>query len=593
MTIKLTRNGIQEIFRTEIGGNKVLIDVDVTLQVVSFKHSESNKDGKVILTCSLSDSSFKYGGFIFVKDDRNLKNLDIVRLRSINHQTMSDKVSHAFIVKKYEIVNSNQKELIGKPEFYKEQNVQAEETKINNNFNNMNINHNNRLSENSNRNFNSSNDKVYMPLSNLTPFSQNFTILVRITKRPTELKTYSNQKGQGKILNFNIIDKDNTEMQITAFNDVAEKVHKEIEENKVYEIRGGQVKINDKKFSTLKSEYRLILDAASQISEVNDNGSIKDCHFDFVSIDRIAELPTNCLVDVIGYVTEASEKSTVKTKNGEMGIRRMKIADSSETQIDVSLWRDLANIEDIKQGVIIAFKNLRVGEYQGKNLNSLDDTVVKIDPNLDEANEIRCFLNNFSGKLKSLQGSSSEARAHSDITANLKTVIDAFDQYDDKSMPVFRVKCYVTNFKNEERNFYPGCPECKRKSIEETYGYICSSDACGKKFDKPTYYYSFSVRVKDYSSEYWVDVFGNLAEKITKMNSEDYRNLILEGDNTKLNNLISEVEHQQLYFSLKPKIQTYNNQQKKRLSAYRIDLIDKSNESRRLADEFISILSKI
>ncbi len=77
------------------------------------------------------------------------------------------------------------------------------------------------------------------------------------------------------------------------------------------------------------------------------------------------------------------------------------------------------------------------------------------------------------------------------------------------------------------------------------------------------------------------------------MNSEDYRNLILEGDNTKLNNLISEVEHQQLYFSLKPKIQTYNNQQKKRLSAYRIDLIDKSNESRRLADEFISILSKI
>ena len=61
----------------------------------------------------------------------------------------------------------------------------------------------------------------------------------------------------------------------------------------------------------------------------------------------------------------------------------------------------------------------------------------------------------------------------------------------------------------------------------------------------------------------------------------------------KLNNLISDIEYQQMYFIVKPKIQTYNNQQKKRLSAYRIELIDKGNEGRKLADELVSIMNKI
>ena len=437
-------------------------------------------------------------------------------------------------------------------------------------------------------------DKNYMPLSHLTPFSQNYTILVRITKKPMELKTYSNQKGQGKILNFNVIDRDNSEMQITAFNEIADRVFSEIEENKVYEIRGGQVKINDKKFSSLKSEYRIILDMNAQVVEANDNGAIKDIHFDFIPIDQIGQLPVNSLIDVIGYVSEISEKSNIKTKNGEMIIRRMKVADSSETQIDVSLWREQANRDDIKQGSIVALKSFKVSEYQGKNLNSVDDSVIKVDPSLHETNEIRCFLNNFTGKLKNLQGLNNEnSKGYSDIVANLKTVIDAFDQYDDKSMPIFKVKGVITTFKNDERNYYAGCPECKKKVMEDTYGYACSSESCGKKMDKPTYYYSFSIRVKDYTNEFWIDVFGNLAEKITKINCEDYKNLIIESDQMKLNNLISDIEYQQMYFIVKPKIQTYNNQQKKRLSAYRIELIDKGNEGRKLADELVSIMNKI
>ena len=111
---RLTKNGIPEIFRTDIAGNKVLIEVDITFQIISIKPSNTNSESKSILTCGLSDSKYKYGGFVFVKDiNKNLKIFDIVKLKQITHQLMSDRVSHAFLVKDYEIINNSQNELIG------------------------------------------------------------------------------------------------------------------------------------------------------------------------------------------------------------------------------------------------------------------------------------------------------------------------------------------------------------------------------------------------------------------------------------------------------------------------------------------------
>ena len=223
----------------------------------------------------------------------------------------------------------------------------------------------------------------------------------------------------------------------------------------------------------------------------------------------------------------------------------------------------------------------------------MDFTSIKINPNIPEADSLRHFINNFVGKPKTLQGSSTESQLSREVVADLKTVLDSFDQYDNKTMPLYKVKGYISSFKNDERNYYAGCSECKKKVTEDTYGYICPSEICGKKMEKPTYYYSFSMRIKDQTCEFWVDFFGNLGEKILKMNCNEYRELLIEGDQDKLSNFTNQIESQQLFFIIKPKLQTFNNQQKKRLSAYRLEQVDKSVESRKLADEILSILDKI
>ena len=50
--------------------------------------------------------------------------------------------------------------------------------------------------------------------------------------------------------------------------------------------------------------------------------------------------------------------------------RSLVIGDESNTSISLTLWGDVCDKFDLKQGDIVAFQNCRVSDYQGKSLNS-------------------------------------------------------------------------------------------------------------------------------------------------------------------------------------------------------------------------------
>lgn len=57
----------------------------------------------------------------------------------------------------------------------------------------------------------------YMPISALNMYSNDWIIKARILKR-AQLRTYKNARGEGKILNIDLIDRDGTMIQATLFN---------------------------------------------------------------------------------------------------------------------------------------------------------------------------------------------------------------------------------------------------------------------------------------------------------------------------------------------------------------------------------------
>ena len=58
----------------------------------------------------------------------------------------------------------------------------------------------------------------YVPLSSLNLYSTDWKIKARITKLGNE-RSWNNDKGTGKLQNFDLIDDEGTQMQVTMFNE--------------------------------------------------------------------------------------------------------------------------------------------------------------------------------------------------------------------------------------------------------------------------------------------------------------------------------------------------------------------------------------
>jgi replication factor A1 len=466
----------------------------------------------------------------------------------------------------------------------------------NNTFNNIHNNMNNNLNNNMNNKISSNVNhhhienrpkptKYYVPLSQLTTFSKDVQLLVRCVKKG-ELKNWnSNQRG-GCLFSFTIIDADGNEMQVTAFNKACDKFYNVIKENCVYEIIGGFVRMNEKKYTSVKSDYKIIIDEHTKIEQKEDDGTIQEHKINPVKISELFNYPVYSVVDVYGYVLEPGEKFTKSTRIGEQAMRRLIIADDSEYKIELTLWKHFTNL-NIKKGQVLGLKSVKVGDFNGRNLSSIDDSLILIDPPTKEAIECRVFCENFKGEFKSGGiGKIDTQNTQYNNILYIKEVldflnIDGDDKQGDKA-PLCKIKATVCNVNHAEKNYYAGCPEpnCKKKLAVDTYGYQCLN--CGKPVSNPTYYYTFSLRVKDASSEHWIDIFGNIGDKLFNVTAEQYKDIIIAKDETRLNEISNNLDFKTFYFVVKPKIHVYQNVPKKKLNVYRVDSVDTLADAKRI-----------
>ena len=72
-------------------------------------------------------------------------------------------------------------------------------------------------------------EDAYMPIKALNQFSNDWIIKARVVKKG-DLRTWKNVRGEGQLFNIELIDRQSTLIQATAFNETAEKFHAMLEE---------------------------------------------------------------------------------------------------------------------------------------------------------------------------------------------------------------------------------------------------------------------------------------------------------------------------------------------------------------------------
>ena len=565
------------------------IETDIYLQIYSIKETE--RDSKKVYMMSLCDLDYKLNSF-FLASDKDIPDLQEGKLIHIKEVSPKKIKNSTFIrIKEYDILGDP----LSLPEVKE---IKIEDFPFSEKKENDDVKMSSpmEIETKSEEGSMPLSEDAYTSLKQLTTFSRDFIIFIRVTKK-SEIKTFetrNNSMGtgsQGKLFYFIVLDRDGNEMQCTCFNKAVDKFFDVIEEDQVYEIKGGYVKLNDKKYTKIKSDYKIVLDENSKITKKIDNGIIKKNNMTIVKIKDIQNMNLYSIVDLCVVVLNVGEKMIKNTRNGSQPLKKIVVGDVSKYKIEISLWR-VHSDTNVKFGDILLINNVKIGEYKGRTLTSFDETCIKINPpkTNEYVHELEEFIqkNDIKGEWLDLENTTEIKHENKEENENytsvhIRDVLESLDDYEDVSN-LSKVTAIVTQILHNEKNYYLGCSDrnCKRKLKfeEDTDEYVCPN--CRKSTKTPTYYYTLSLRVKDASTEYWIDIFGKTAESIMKCTAEEYKDILESRNEEKLKEITHKVEFKVFNFWVKPKIQTYNTVSKKKLYAYRIEPYNEKSEAHKL-----------
>ena len=562
------------------------IKVDTYLQVYSFKETE--RESKKVYVMSLNDQDYRFNSFFLASniDLPDLKFGKIIHLKEVSPKKIKN--NYFIRIKEYE--------LIGEPFEVKEVKEikfedldketmplppeEKEKPKM--------------IVEEEDKGTMPLSEDAYTSLKQLTTFSRDFIILVRVTKK-SEIKVFESRNSSGnntgKLFYFIVLDRDGNEMQCTCFNKAVDKFFDIIKEDELYEIKGGYVKLNDKKFTRIKSDYKIVLDENSKITKKIDTGTIKKNNMNIVRIKDIQNMNLYSIIDLCVVVLNVGEKMTKNTRNGAQPLKKIVVGDVSKYKIEISLWR-VHSDTNVKFGDILLINNVKIGEYKGRNLTTFDETCIKINPprTNEYVKELDEFIQKYDIKSEFLDlENNSEMKVETKednenyMSVHIRDVLESLDDYEEVHN-MSKVTAIVTQILHNEKNYYMGCSDktCKRKLKfdDDREEYVCPNCKNGTK--NPTYYYTLSLRVKDSSTEYWIDIFGKTAESIMKCTAEEYKDFLENRNDEKLKELTHQIEFKVFNFWVKPKLQTYNSISKKKLYAYKIEPYNEKAEAHKL-----------
>eukprot|EP00320_Phaeocystis_rex_P019017 CAMPEP_0119076388 /NCGR_PEP_ID=MMETSP1178-20130426/86431_1 /TAXON_ID=33656 /ORGANISM="unid sp, Strain CCMP2000" /LENGTH=632 /DNA_ID=CAMNT_0007058665 /DNA_START=36 /DNA_END=1934 /DNA_ORIENTATION=+ len=424
-----------------------------------------------------------------------------------------------------------------------------------------------------------------MPIESLAPYSNRWTIKARVISK-SELRTYNSAKmGEGKVFSMDICD-ESGEMRATFWREAAERFYDLIEPGKVYLISKGQLRMANKKFSSLNSQYEMSLTYDSIVQLCADEpASVPKIRYTFVPLGEVAEKPTNANVDVIGVVSDVSGAMKITSKAGREVVKRTaKLADDSGVSIEITLWGATAeSFPEDANAKVVAFKGARVTEWNEKSLAS--GPSFEVEPELEAATRLKEWAE---------QGGASNVRSLSVSTRGDTTDRDSaraclLDLQEPgvgtgEKPSYFNVHATLTKVnpstKNEATIWYASCPSCSRKVVgDDGSGFNC--ERCGWSGASCVYRYMLPCVACDGGANQWITAFNDIAEQLIGMKAGELK-AIKENDQQAYEAVIDGAQWKRYVMTLRGKVETYQDQAKLKVHIIRAAPVNFINEGKTL-----------
>ena len=557
--------------QTVPAGQKKSVDIDFTFQI-----ERATKNSGGIFNCTLLDNDSKYGGFLLTYEPKDgVPGVgDIIHVSKILIAILPSRDSHIYYCKNVRLIR---RAMALQVDPKKLSNVSKKKSMENYKNSVYKPSENGTSLQNNNSNNNGDfDDSGCSLISSLTTFSSNVRLYLKCkVKNPLRKFVAKSTKKDGVLQSFIFIDTKGDEIQATAFNKTVENISQLIQEGETYEIRKVSIQLAERAYNTTKCDYKLVFNESSQIIPTPDNGKFNGIKLSVIPLEQIIDFPIGKIVDVFGFVLEDKGFQEITTKNEKvLKMQKLIIADDTMSKIELTLWEPFGNADiTYTSGDLIAVKNCRVREFNGKKtLSTTDSTEIKksLDPESDA--RLRKFFNEHQNEneYKDIQGeiiSNGVIRAPAELVF-IKDIQNTFeDGTENKDRPSFEINATVVQLYHSDRNFYIGCSKCHKKMETD----VCNYCSCTEKKTILT----ISVKVRDSSAQFWIDLFGDLAEKFLGIKGEDYEQLIKNGntleDNEGLISIDERIGYHTFSFVGKVRENIYNETKKYRFSVFRFN----------------------
>lgn len=434
------------------------------------------------------------------------------------------------------------------------------------------------------------------PISAINPYSSKWTIKARITAK-SEMRRWSNAKGEGTLFSIDLLDSEGGEIRATFFKDACEKFFPMLEEGKVYTFSGGVLKVvQNKQYSNLKNNYELTFNANAEIRAAADDSGIKVQHFVFTKIGAIAMMEPGNNVDVIGVVksaTECSEITSTKLGGKQLFKRDLTLIDDSCCEIKLTLWGDKAQSSAYQweSMPIAAFKGVKIGDYGGRSLSSMNTTTVMVNPLIPEGKLLHAERMKYPDQMIPATGSLSGAGSSAGVMDTIekrKTIASIKDEGMGlgEKPDYCTLKGTVVYIKHDNDPWYNACPtpNCNKKVVEGFNGQW-SCEKCNKTFDSCARRYVMSISMSDHTGSNWFSLFNEHAEKllggVTAQQLHEWRT---EGNETMYEKAFSDALFKTVIAKIRVKQEEVKDEARVKSQFTRVDEVDFVAEGRQMLD---------
>lgn len=433
---------------------------------------------------------------------------------------------------------------------------------------------------------NSQRSRPISAIEQLSPYQSVWTIKARVSYKG-DIKTWHNQRGEGKLLNVNFLDTSG-EIRATSFNTMADKFNEMLHEGKVYYISKARLQPSKPKFTNLSHPYELSMDKDTIIEECFDESNVPKTHFNFVKLDAIENQENNSTIDVLGIVQTVKPHFEMTSRAGKKFDRRdIDIVDDSNYAITVGLWNKAAIDFNLPEGSVVAIKGVRVSDFGGKSLSMGFSSVLMPNPEIPEAYALKGWYDTEGSDqkyntLKQEMGAGSEPRSIEQRITIEKAINDNLGKSEKGDF--FSIKAHITFLKVD--NFaYPACSntDCNKKVTEQSDG-TWRCEKCETDNEKPNWRYILTISVTDSTGQLWLTLFNEQGERLLGIDASKLTEL-KNNDSDAFTTFTQQFQMKEFDFRIRAREDNYNDQSRIRYTVSNLYDINYGAEADYLAGE--------